>query len=118
MSAYLLFCLLANALSILAPVPMAAGSIQPARVKLVPVLLQMAFLMVLPLAMAPVLVPIGVEVLLAERVGLRGWPVSLVLSLFVLAGTVFVYRAGLTWEGHWLAAEEQTVLEVVTSAGE
>jgi ABC-2 type transport system permease protein len=115
LSTYLLFCLLANALSILAPIPMAAGSLQPAKVKLVPVLLQMAFLMVLPLAVVPVLLPLGVEVLLAELADIRGWPVSLVLSLVVLALTVFVYRVVLTWEGRWLAAREQAILEAVTS---
>jgi hypothetical protein len=117
-SAYLVFCLLANALSILAPVPMAAGSMQPAQVKLIPVLLQLAFMTVLPVALVPVLVPIGVEVLLAELAGVRGLPVSLVLSLVVLAVTVFVYRMGLKWEGDWLAAREQAVLETVTSTGE
>ncbi|MBN9122771.1 MAG: hypothetical protein J0I06_27135, partial [Planctomycetes bacterium] len=115
-SAYLVFCLLANALSILAPIPMASGSLQPARVKLVPVLLQMAFLMVLPIAVAPVLLPLGVEVLLAEFADVRGWPVSLMLSLVVLAVTVFVYRAVLTRQGAWLAARERAVLETVTSA--
>lgn len=115
-STYLLFCLLANALSILAPIPMAAGSMQPARVKMVPVLLQMVFLMVLPTAMVPVLLPIGAEALLNEVAGMRGWPVSLVLSLLVLAVTVLVYRVGLTWEGQWLGARERAVLEVVTSA--
>lgn len=115
-SVYLLFCLLANALSIVAPIPIAAGSMQPAKIKLVPMLLQFAFLSVLPLALVPVMLPIGIEVLVEETTGVRGWPISLALSLAVLAGTVFLYRAGLTWEGDWLAARERAVLEVVTSA--
>ena len=115
-SAYLVFCLLANALSILAPIPMAAGSMQPAKVKLIPV-------------SAPDGVPDGAPArrssrscsrsasrcLLAELADVRGWPVSLVLSLLVLAITVFVYRIVLTWQGEWLAAREQAILEVVTS---
>jgi ABC-2 type transport system permease protein len=117
LAAFLLFCLLANTLSILAPIPLAAGSLQPAKVKAVPILLQMVFLGVLPLAMIPVLIPVGVEVLLAEFAGVQ-WPVSLVLSLLVLTGTVFLYRAVLTWEGELLAAREQAVLEAVTSKGE
>jgi hypothetical protein len=116
-SAYCVFCLLANALSIIAPVPMAAGSMQPARIKLVPVLLQLVFTAVLPIALLPVLLPIGVEILLAELADVRGVPVSLLLSLVVLAVTVFVYRIGLKWQGDWLAAQEQAVLETVTSPG-
>ncbi len=114
LSAYLLFCLLANALSILAPMPMAAGALQPSNVKLIPVLLQMVFLSLLPLALIPVLVPLGIEVLLEEFAGIRGVPVSLILSLALLAAVVFLYRWMLTREGEWLAAREKTILEVVT----
>ena len=75
------------------------GSMQPAKVKLIPALLQFVFLAVFPLAIVPVLLPLGVEVLLAEFADVRGWPVSLVLSLLVLVGTVFVSRLVLSWEG-------------------
>ncbi len=117
-STYLVFCLLANALSIVAPIPMAPGSVQPAQVKFLPVVLQMVFLMILPIATLPILLPIGIEVLLAEAADVRGLPVSLVLSLLVLAVVVLIYRVALRWEGIWLAAREQTILEVVTSKGE
>ncbi|MDY3553590.1 hypothetical protein R5W24_002693 [Gemmata sp. JC717] len=116
-TAYLLFCLLANAQSILAPFPMAAGTLQPARVKFGPVLLQLVLMTVLPLVLLPVLVPLAAEVLLAELAGVRGYPVSLVLSLFVLAVTALVYRVVLSWEGHWLATRERAILAVVTDTG-
>jgi hypothetical protein len=118
LSAYLVFCMLANALSIAAPMPMAAGAVQPKQVRFVPVLLQFLLLAVLPVAMLPVLLPIGVEVALAEFAGVRGVPVSLLLSLVVLALAALVYRKVLSWEGDWLAAREQKVLEVVTSVAE
>lgn len=117
-SLYLLFCLLANALSILAPIPMAAGSIQPSNVKFTPVLWQMVFMMVFMAVVALTLVPLGAELLLAEVGGVRGMPVALVLSLVLLAAAAFVYRKVLTWEGDWLAAREQAILEVVTSKAE
>ncbi len=117
-SMFLIYCLLANALSILAPIPMAPGATQPSNVRLVPVLLHMAFLCVFPIALVPVLVPPLVEGLLAELAVLRGWPISLVLSLAVLAAVVPVYRRVLTWEGDLLAAREQAILEVVTSKAE
>jgi hypothetical protein len=113
-SGYLLFCLLANGLSILAPLQMAAGSMQPNKVRVIPALLQMVFLMVLPVVLVPILIPPGIEALLEEFGGVRWVPVSLVLSLLLLAATAFVYRRALTAEGNWLAEREQTILDVVT----
>src|SRR5262245_10978384 len=117
-SAYLVFCLMANALSIVAPMPMKAGSLQAAEIKLVPVMLQMLFLMILPLVMVPVLLPYGLETLLDQLDLVHGLPISLVLSLGLLALVVFVYAKVLTAEGAWLAAREQAILEVVTSKAE
>jgi hypothetical protein len=57
-------------------------------------------------------------VALAEFAGVRGVPVSLLLSLVVLALAALAYRKVLSWEGRWLAAREQKVLEVVTSIAE
>jgi hypothetical protein len=117
-SMYLVFCLLANALSIFAPVPLAPGAMQPSTMRGLPLLLHMGFVMCFPLALAPTLVPLGVEVLLAELAGVRGWPVALVLSALLLAGMVWVYRSVVAWEGALLAAREQAILEVVTSKAE
>jgi len=117
-SMFLVFCMLANVLSIFAPIAMAAGSVQPQNVKMVPVLLQLVFLMFFPVALVPVLLPIGVEVLVEEVGEVRGLPVSLVLSLIILTVVVFVYRRVLTWQGEWLEAREQKILEVVTSKAE
>ncbi|MBP3960409.1 hypothetical protein J8F10_34720 [Gemmata sp. G18] len=113
-TAYLLLCLLANALSILSPIRMAAGSMQPSRVKMLPVLLQMAFLAVLPVVLLPVAIPLGVELLLAELSEIRGWPVSLVLSVLGLGIAALTYRAVLSSEGRWLALREKAILEIVT----
>jgi hypothetical protein len=118
LTAYLIFCMLANALSIMAPIPLAAGSLQPASIKAVPVLLQMVFLMVMPLAIAPVLVPYGVEILLDKLDVISGVPISLPLSMVLLALVLLVYRKVVGWEGSWLAVREQKILEVVTSKAE
>ena len=75
-SVYLLFCLLANALSILAPMPMAAGSMQPRQIKMGPALLQVAFMAVLPVILVPTFIPFGIELLLVESAGIRGVPVA------------------------------------------
>jgi hypothetical protein len=106
--------LLANGLSILGPIHIAAGSLQPSNAKMIPVLLQMVFLMVLPLVLLPVLLPFGAEFLLADLTDFRSAPVALVLSLLLLPSVVLLYRWVLTLEGEWLAAREQAILEVVT----
>jgi hypothetical protein len=115
---YLLFCMLANGMSILVPVPIAPGALQPTNPRVDQVLLQMAVLMLLPVVLAPTLIPLGVEVLLEEFAGWGGVPVMLILELAVLAAVVLCYRLVLTWEGELLAAREQKVLEVVTSKAE
>ena len=53
--------------------------------------------------------------LLNELDILRGWPVSLVLSLMILFITTLIYRKLITVEGEWLSAREKKVLEIVTS---
>jgi len=118
-SMYLIFCLLANTLSILAPIPMAAGSIQPANVKMTPILMQMALLFfVFPIAMVPVFAPIGIEVLVEELAGIHWLPISLFLSLAILGLVVVGYRWMVSLQGDWLAMREKKILEVVTSKAE
>jgi hypothetical protein len=111
---YLLYCLPANLLAIFAPMQIAAGSLKPASVKLIPVLLQMAFMLVFPLVLAPTLLPWGVEAGLValgmdERV-----PVRLLLTLAEVVGVVFLYRWVVYQEGELLQAREQKILEQVT----
>jgi hypothetical protein len=117
-SMYLVFCLLANLLSILAPMPIAAGSMKPTNVKVIPVLLHLAFFFVLPLAVAPTLLPLGVEYLL-EGLGLvHGLPVCLGLSLLEAVAIIFLYRLVLTWEGILLQIREKKILEIVAAKAE
>src|SRR5581483_2226792 len=71
---YLLFILLANWLSILAPIPIAAGSFKPSNPKMIPLLLHLLFFFLFPVAMAPALLPLAVE-FAGESMGWgRGWP--------------------------------------------
>jgi ABC-2 type transport system permease protein len=117
-SMFLLFCLLANALSILAPIHIAAGSFKPTNLKAIPALLQVAFLLVFPLAMLPTLLPLGVQLALEALGWVRGVPLCLALSLLECVAVVYLYRLVLTWEGSWLQAREQRILDIVTSKAE
>jgi hypothetical protein len=115
-SMFLLFCLLMNLLSIYAPMQIAAGSLRPARPKLLPALLQMvAFMVLFPLSQAPTLLPLGVEAWL----GWQGWisraPVCLALALVECAAVIWLYSRLLDWQGALLRTGEQRILETVTN---
>jgi ABC-2 type transport system permease protein len=118
LSAFLVLCMLSNVLAILTPIPLAPGSLQPAKIKATPILLQMLVMMLLPVAVLPVLAPYGLEVLLAHLNVVEGVPISLPLSLIVLGLVALVYRLVVGWQGDWLMAREQKILEVVTSRAE
>jgi hypothetical protein len=117
-SMYLLFCLLANWLSILAPLPVAAGTLKPTSMKGLPILLHLGFVFVLPWALGLTLVPLGVEALLGVLEVGEGLPVFLVLSVLECAGVGGVYWLVVRWQGRLLQGRELKVLEVVTSAPE
>jgi hypothetical protein len=117
-SMFILYCLLANCLSILAPMPLAAGTLKPSNPRLVPILLQIAFLLLFPVALAPTLLPLGIEFLFDQLEWVKGVPIDLLLSLLACVGVIYLYRLVLDVQGHWLQAREQKILEVVTSKAE
>ena len=115
-SMYLLFCIMANLLSIYAPVHIAAGSLKPSSPKLLTVLLQMVmFLFLFPLMQAPTLLPLTIEVFLHYKGWLADFPICLVLTLAECAMVVLIYRFSLRWQGSLLQRREQRILECVTN---
>ncbi len=117
-SMYLLFCLLANALSILSPIPISSGSLKPVNPKGFAILLQIAFVFLFPVALSPTLLPLAVESFLQGLGLVRGLPVGLVLSLMEVGAIGFLYHFVLTWQGAWFQSREQKILETVTSRAE
>lgn len=114
-SMFVLFCMLANWLSIFAPMPVAAGSFRRASPKMTVFLLHLAFFFTFPIALTLVMLPLGAEVVL-ETLGLaEGMPVFLIGSVLVCAGTVALYWLMLGWQGTVLQRREQTILGVLTS---
>lgn len=113
---FALFCPVANLASIYSPMPIAIGSLKPAKPKLLAVLGQFLIVMFcLPLAQVPTLIPLGVEAFSQ----LNGWtsraPICLVLSIAECAIAILVYRLLLTWQGRQLQEREQKILETVTN---
>jgi hypothetical protein len=115
---YLIFCLLANLLSILSPMQIAPGAFRPAHVSLIPVLLQLLFFFLFPVVLLPTLLPLGIALVLQRVQGMGGVPICLALSLLECVGVVFLYRLVLTWQGQLLQAREQKILEIVTTKAE
>jgi hypothetical protein len=118
LSMFLVFCMLANLMAILCPLHIAAGSFQPRNFTALSFLWQLGFLMVLPLAFLPLLLPLGVQFLLDTHGWAPGLPVGLALAVLECVGVVYLYRLVLTGEGALLQMREQRVLDVVTSKTE
>jgi ABC-2 type transport system permease protein len=115
-SMFLLFCTLANLLSILAPVHVAAGALKASNPELSTALLQLAMFMILfPLIQGVTLLPLGIEALLKLLGWMEGTPICLLLTLAECAAVVILYRVSLVWLGELLQAREQRILESVTS---
>jgi hypothetical protein len=115
---FFLLCLVANGMSIAAPMPIPSGSFRPSRIKIGPVLLQLAFFMIFPFVLIPTMIPLGADLLLAEFAGTDGWPIGLALSVAVFALVLWLYQRVLTWEGELFSRHEQAILEVVTAKEE
>lgn len=113
-SMYLVFSIIANYMSILAPVPMSAGSLQPHKPTGSIILLHLAFFFLFPIALAPTLIPLGIEYALSAW----GWPtpvpIYLLLAIVELIVVGLLYPAIVDSQGSLLQRREQRILEVVT----
>jgi len=118
LSIYLLFCLLTNSLSILAPSPIAAGTLKPANIRLVTVLLQASLVLLMPPLVGLTLLPVGLQLLLDWLDFLPGVPVGLIFGLLMSLGVGILYRYLVGLQGLWLQAREQKILGVVTTKTE
>jgi ABC-2 type transport system permease protein len=117
-SMYLLYCVPANAMSILSPMRIAAGSFQPSRPGGLFIIWQFVFLSICPPILGLTLAPLGID-LLAEALDFRyGVPLDLILSLPMCVGVVYLYGLLLDLEGDWLEAREKRILEIVTTKEE
>ena len=115
---FLVFCLIGNLLSIIAPMPTAAGSMKPVKPKAATILIHMAFVFLFPLALAPTLIPLGIEALLSWSESLSWFPAYLVLAILECAFVVWLYPQVLASQGELLQRRERRILEIVTTKAE
>jgi len=111
---YLLFCLIGNGASILAPAAISAGSLKPVQPKLVTMLLQMLCVMLSPGTLLPAAAALGIEMLLVSAFDTH-LPIYLVFSVLEAAVVVWLYRALLEPQGRLLQQREPLILEIVAS---
>jgi hypothetical protein len=110
---YMVFSLWANLLSILAPMPIPAGTLKPSNPKFLVILLHMLFMLGTPVIMSPLLLPWGITAALRQS-GIN-LPICTALTLVMAAVVGVVYWLLLDLEGDLLARREQRILETVVS---
>ena len=115
---YLVFCLVGNVLSIIAPMPVAAGSMKPVKPKATTLLIHTAFIFIFPLALSPTLIPLGIEALLTFSGSATWFPAYLILAVSECALMLWLYPRILSSEGDLLERRERRILEVVTTKAE
>jgi hypothetical protein len=115
---YLVFCLLGNLLSIIAPMPTAAGSMKPVKPKATTILIHMGFVFLFPVVLAPTLIPLGIEFLLSLSGSMSIVPVYMILAIVECATVLWLYPIILSSQGEFLQRRERRILETVTTKAE
>ena len=115
---YLIFCMMGNAASILAPMGIASGSLKPAQPKAWAILVQMFFVMFAPIALLPAVAALGAETVLAQTTNVRWLPIYLVFSLLEAGLVILMYRAVIKSQGDWLQRREPRILEILSQLPE
>ena len=115
-SMYLLYCFMANWLSILTPLQIASGSFRPVNMKASAVLLHLVVTLFIPVLLSPTLLPLGLEYWFGDN--MPGVPLCLILSLVLTLILALLYRLTLTWQGAVLERRELDILQSVTAKAE
>ena len=115
---YLVCCLVGDPLSIISPMPTAAGSRKPFKPKATTILIHRAFVFLFPVALTPTLIPLGIEFLLSLNGTLSWFPAYLLFMIVECALAIWLYPMILESEGQLLARREQKILEIVTTKAE
>jgi hypothetical protein len=109
-SMFLVYCVLNNFLSMLAPTAVSLGSLRPVRPKGMAIVVHLLFFFfVMPIAMGLTLIPLGIEYFAPNL------PVYLVLTLAEFVAIAYLYLRILDMQGTLLQKREQRILEIVAA---
>lgn len=114
LNCFLVYCLLGNAISLLAPSAVAPGSMKPKQAGFTAIVLHVIVSMLSPVVLLPAFVGWGAEVALNSHFGL-GVPVYLALSVLELGAVVWIYRRVLAAQSGLFERREREVLGVVAA---
>jgi hypothetical protein len=113
---FLLFCMFSNFVSILNPNATTAGSLKPAvKPSGKAILFGLLTMALFPFALAPSMIPLGLEIGLHWRGWLPGIPISLLLSLGEVIAVGYLYSWVLDRQGELLQSRELRILEIVSA---
>ena len=113
---YLLFCLFSNFVSIFNPTATSAGSLKPAvRPTGKTFLFGLLTLVLFPFALAPSMIPLGLEIGLHWMGWFPGIPICLLLSLGEVLAVGYLYSWALDRQGELLQSRELRILDVVSA---
>lgn len=113
-SAFLLFSLMWNMLSILAPYRFAEGSLKAKKPKAIVFFAAFGAMLLTPLVMLPVLIPPALRLLFYKLNWLPWLPVNLFAAAGLFALIALLYKVLLPLQGSLLQSREQTILREVT----
>lgn len=109
-SAYLLMCLLCNALSIISPIRLKDNALKPANSNLKNALVHLLGTFLVPITLSPLVIPALAEFFLDSR----GFLIFFGLHLVGLISSYLLYRWLVTKQGNLLHARERRILDVLT----
>ncbi len=118
LGAYVLYCLLTNVVSVLAPSAVAVGSLKPAKSKFLTSLIYLIAALLSPVAVLPGAVMLAAELLMHEAGWITSVPIYLLGSIVELGFALWLYRQVLPAQGRLLQQREQAVLDAVTARAE
>jgi hypothetical protein len=117
-SMYLICCMIGNWQSILAPMHIAAGSLKPSHPKMLLMLIQLGFVLLLSVLLAVTLLPLGISLLVGLIAGSFPLPLCFLLSTAECVLIALLYWLFLPLQGDTLQAREVRILESVVSRTE
>jgi hypothetical protein len=112
--AFMLFCLLCNMVSILAPYRMSAGTLKAKKPKAIVFVAVFATMLLTPVVLLPILIPQALQLLFAFEGWVPWLPVNLLTSGILLALIGCLYWALLPLQGQLLRRRELAILKEVT----
>lgn len=110
----LIFCLVGNLVSILTPLPLKPGSLQPARIDFKSAILQIVLFLLVPLGMLPAVIPLGIEWLVRNQNGWNQVPIYFIGTALYLVVVAIAYRWFIVWEGDWFGRRLGTIARSVS----